>query len=466
MSILPAGPTAYDPGDGWDEAFAAPGVPREHYAGVMEALARTGPRAAAEATRAWLRERGVTFGGEDFVVDPVPRLITASEWEEVAAGLRQRVLALDAFLADVHGERRAVAAGVVPEQVVAGAPYLEEDLRGARPAGGARVAIAGLDLVRGADGRFRVLEDNVRTPSGSVYGLAASQAVEEALPVRCPHADAARELGDALRWVLEAANPGAEGELVLLTDGPSNPAWHEHVRLAELAGLRIARPPDLRRRGARLELRDGGAPVRAVYRRTDEDRLRDEDGTLTDAGELLLEPLLEGTVGLVNHYGNGLADDKRVYPYVDDLVRFHLGEEPRLPSVPTYDLADRDTRSDVVENIGDVVVKPRDGYGGDGVTVGPTAGRTELREAREAVQEDPSGWIAQDPVALSTHPTVVGDRLKPRHVDLRPFAFCDGAEVRVVPGGLTRVALEEGSMVVNSSSGGGGKATWVLAGER
>jgi uncharacterized circularly permuted ATP-grasp superfamily protein len=465
MTNLPAGAGDYDPGDGWDEAFEAPGVVREHYVDVMEALAETGLEEASTRVDGWLREHEVTFGGENgarFVVDPVPRVITAAEWDELTNGLRQRVLALDAFMADVHGERRAVAEGVVPEDVIAGSAYLEDDLRGIEPVSGARVAIAGLDVVRHRDGRFMVLEDNVRTPSGSVYGLAASEALETVLPVHRPHAEATAWLRRALRHCIEATNPSAEGELVLLTDGPVNSAWYEHRRLAELAGLRLLTPEELRRRGPRLELRDGGAPVRAVYRRTDEDRLRDEDGTLTAVGDLLLEPLREGTIGLVNWFGNGVADDKLIYPYVDDLVRLYLGEEPTLHSVPTHDMAVDETRDEALDRLGDLVLKPRDGYGGTGVTVGHTATRAELADAREAVNADPGRWIAQDLVSLSTHPTVVDGRLQPRHVDLRPFAFCDGETVAVAPGGLTRVALQEGSMIVNSSRDGGGKATWML----
>jgi uncharacterized circularly permuted ATP-grasp superfamily protein len=260
---------------------------------------------------------------------------------------------------------------------------------------------------------------------------------------------------------MEATNPDVEGELVLLSDGPGNSAWYEHVRLAELADLRLVRPDELRRRGGRLELLDG-APVRAVYRRTDEDRVRDDDGQPTYLAELLLEPLRSGTIGLVNWFGNGVADDKRVYPYVDDLVRLYLGEEPHLTSVPTYDLVDEATRAEVLDRLGELVLKPRDGHGGTGVTFGPSAASAVLEEARATVHADPGGWIAQDPVLLSTHPTVVGDRIQPRHVDLRPFAFCDGGDVTVAAGGLTRVALTAGSMIVNSSRQGGGKATWVL----
>src|SRR4051812_27823637 len=330
MPALPAGADDYDTGDGFDEAFEAPGVVREHYLEVLESLAETGLEHAAQDVKAQLRDWNVRFGGEEdaaFVVDPVPRLLTAGEWDELTTGLRQRVLALDAFVADMHGPRRAIADGVIPEHVVEGSVYLEADLRrleplggargaiaagvipghvvegsvyleadlrGLEPLGGARVAIAGLDVVRDRDGRFKVLEDNVRTPSGSAYGLAASEAVEGAVSTHARHAVAAEWLRTALRGCMEATNPDVEGELVLLTDGPGNSAWYEHKRLGGVAALRLVQPDELRRRGGRLELRDG-APVRAVYRRTDEDRVRDDDGQLPYLADLLLEPLRSGT---------------------------------------------------------------------------------------------------------------------------------------------------------------------------
>jgi carboxylate-amine ligase len=215
-------------------------------------------------------------------------------------------------------------------------------------------------------------------------------------------------------------------------------------------------------RGGRLVLRDGGRPIQVVYRRTDEDRLRDPDGQLTAMGELLLEPLRAGTLAVVNGFGTGVADDKRVYPYVDAMISFYLGEEPILPSIVTYDLAQDQARDEALERLDELVLKPRDGHGGRGVLIGPHAGADELREAAQTVRADPEGWCAQEVVRLSTHPTVIDGRLVPRHVDLRPFLFYDGTTARALPGGLTRVALERGSMIVNSSRNGGGKDTWVL----
>lgn len=458
-----AGADGYDPGSWYDEAFDESGRPRPHYAEVLEHLASTDLDELADRVRDLVDGRGVAFGGSDghpFTVDPVPRMLTRQEWEELSAGLSQRVRALDAFLEDVYGEQRAVAEGIVPEHIVNGSAYFEKDMVGVPRRSGARIGVAGLDVVRDAQGRFRVLEDNVRTPSGLAYAMAASDALDEVLPLERPANDGPRTTIDGVRRVLEATAPQVDGELVVLTDGEDNTAWFEHRRLAELAGLQVATPADLRRAGNRLEIADGRR-VRAVYRRTAEDRVRDEAGDLTAVAELLLEPLAAGEVGLVNWFGNGVADDKNVYMYVDDLVRFYLGEDPRVRSVPTHDLTDPRCLDEVLDRLHELVVKPRSGQGGEGVVVGPSATPEQIEQARRALREDPEAWIAQDTVSLSTHPTVVEGRLAPRHVDLRPFVLYDGTTAVVPETALTRVALAEGSMVVNSSQDGGGKATWI-----
>lgn len=458
----------YDPGACFDEAFDG-GGPRPHYREVADHLAAADLAALGGRVRDLVDQRGVAFGGEDghrFTVDPVPRILTGEEWDRLSHGLGQRVRALDAFLEDVYGEQRAVAEGIVPEHVVSGSSYFEKDLVGVRRHAGARIGLAGLDVVRDSRGTFRVLEDNVRVPSGVAYALAATEVVDEVVPVRRSAGGgrqdgAQQQVVAALRRVLEASAPDVDGDLFLLTDGEDNSAWFEHRRLAELAGLQVATPGDLRRRGDRIETADGRR-VRAMYRRTEENRVRDEHGDLTPLAALLLEPLAAGETGMVNWFGNGVADDKNVYMYVDDLVRFYLDEEPQVRSVPTHDLTDPACLDDVLDRLPDLVVKPRSGQGGEGVVVGPSASPQELEQARSALREDPEAWIAQETVQLSTHPTVVDGRLVPRHVDLRPFVFFDGSEAVVPEVGLTRVALQEGSMVVNSSQDGGGKATWVL----
>jgi uncharacterized circularly permuted ATP-grasp superfamily protein len=463
MPDVAADTAPYPVGEFFDEAFGHGGRARPPYSDVLARLATADLDGLTEQIRKLLADRGVAFGGEDghpFVVDPVPRVITAEEWEGLAAGLWQRVRALELFLDDAYGEQRVVREGIVPERVVTGSAYFEEDLRGLRPAGGARIALAGLDVVRDGEGRFRVLEDNARTPSGLAYAMAASDAVAGVLGIERPVAQAREELCRALRRVMEASAPHVEGELVLLTDGEENSAWYEHRTLAEVAGLVLATPRDVRRRGRTVELADGRR-VRALYRRTEEDRVRRADGALTWLADLVLEPLAAGELGLANWPGNGVADDKEVYAYVDDLVRFYLGEEPTVRSVRTYDLADARQVEEVLDRLPELVVKPRAGQGGQGVVVGPAASHRDVEEARAAVRADPAAWIAQETVSLSTHPTVVDGRLAPRHVDLRPFTFHDGVDVVVPTGGLTRVALAEGSMVVNSSQDGGAKATWV-----
>lgn len=469
QQTLPVGSAQYDPGELHDEAFSGPGVPRPHYAELLHALADADLDALSDDVSQLLRASGVAFGrGEEatpFVVDPVPRLLTATEWAELESGLGQRLRALNAFVADVYGERRALAEGVVPERVLAGVPFLEPDLAGAAVPGAAAIAIAGHDVIRDADGRFRVLEDNVRTPSGMAYALAARRAVDAFVPRAAPRRNLEPEVIGLLSGVLLAARaePDGDGAVVLLSDGPSNSAWFEHRQLAALAGVALVLPEELRRDGDVLRLRASGRPVQALYRRTDCDRLRDDGGALTPMGELLLAPVLAGTLGLVNGFGVGVADDKLVYPYVDELVRFYLGEEPLVRSVATYDLAEGDRREEALGRLDELVVKPRDGHGGSGVLIGPRASAAELREAARLVHADPEGWVAQDTVYFSTHPTVVAGRLEPRHVDLRAFVLFDGEATHALPGGLTRVALEAGEMVVNSSRGGGGKDTWVLA---
>ena len=407
-----------------------------------------------------LEERGVRFGGaggDAFRADPLPRLLDPDEWELLAGGLAQRIRALDAFVADVYSERRCVADGVVPAPVLDATPYLEQDLRGDAPVAGAWVSVAGFDVVRDESGTLLVLEDNVRTPSGMAYAMAVSEAVSEVLGV-----EPSTVLGacaSALRRCLEASTPDADGELVLLTDGPDNSAYYEHRRLADEAGLVLVELDGLRRDGDALRLGDG-TPVRAVYRRTEQDGLTPRDPAADVAG-VLLEPWRAGRVGMVNCYGTGVADDKSVYAHVDDMVRYYLDEEPQVRSVRTYDLADAGRLQEALDRLPELVAKPRDGAGGEGVVIGPAASAEQLAATRDAVRAEPERWIVQDVVSLSTQPTIVDGVPQPRHVDLRPFVFFDGQEVTVPRGGLTRVALQEGQMVVNSSQDGGAKATWV-----
>lgn len=472
-SARPPGLPDYRPeADVYDEAFADFGSPRPHYEQLMGTLGQADPELLRQAANRAARRRKVRFGASagvvSFVYDPVPRILTAAEWDELERGLVQRVRALNAFIADVYGERRMVAAGRVPARVVEAADHYEPSMQGVPVPGGAHAAVAGLDLVRGADGRFMVLEDNLRTPSGIAYAVAAREVMADALP-EAAHEDARRIDGtfEVLGRALRAAAPGGEPEpmVVLLSDGPRNSAWYEHETLAARLAIPVVTLGDLSSKGGALQarLRDGRSQrVHVVYRRTDVDQLADRRGRPTDLAQALVEPTRRGLLSVVNAFGAGVADDKLVHAYVEEMVRFFLDEEPVLASVPTYDLAEQGPREAALERLDELVVKPRSGFGGHGVVICAHAMPEDVKKAAEAIRARPERFIAQETVRLSSHPTVAGSRIEPRHVDLRPFIISGGDEVTVVPGGLTRVAFDPGAMVVNSSQNGGAKDTWVL----
>jgi uncharacterized circularly permuted ATP-grasp superfamily protein len=455
---------------GYDEAFARPGVARPHYRPVLDALADEDLDGLVGRLAEEVAAREVTFGlGPDapvFHLDPVPRVLTADEWAELDAGLVQRARALNAFVADAYGERRIVAAGIVPARVLETAEHFEPLMAGARFAGAGPIAIAGLDVVRDDTGAFCVLEDNVRTPSGLAYAASAREALGAVLGQARDAVDVAPAfelLGAALR---AAAPEGREDPcLAVVSDGPENTAWFEHSEIARRLGLALVRPADLEVHGDEVHAPVDGRLRRldVVYRRTDEDRLTGDDGEPTPLGRLLLEPCRAGTLACVNAFGAGVADDKLAHAYVEEMVRFYLGEEPRLRSVPTYDLGDAAVRERLLDRMDELVIKPRAESGGNGIFVGPHARSRDRAEMAEAVRRAPERFVAQETIMLSEHPTLVdGGRLEPRHVDLRAIVLLAGERAAALPGGLTRVALEEGSLVVNSSQGGGAKDTWVL----
>jgi uncharacterized circularly permuted ATP-grasp superfamily protein len=456
----------------YDEAFVRPEVAREGYGPVLDLLRRADREALVRRLADALAERDVTFGhGPDapaFRLDPVPRVLTAAEWAELEAGLVQRVRALSAFVADAYGERRIVREGILPARVLDTAEHFEPAMVGARLPAAGPIAIAGLDLVRDPSGAFRVLEDNVRTPSGLAYAVAAREALAPLLGVGgiVDVAPAYELLGAALR---ASAPDGVEEPcVVVVSDGLENTAWFEHHEIARRLGLALLRPDE-------LELRDGAvyAPVDGrrrrvdvVYRRTDEDRLNGDDGAPTPLAALLLEPCRAGAVSCVNAFGVGIADDKLAHAYVEEMVRFYLGEEPRLRSVRTYDLGDPALREQLLDRMDELVVKPRAASGGHGVFVGPHAEERDRRATARTVDREPECFVAQETVMLSCHPTIVdGGRLEARHVDLRALVFLAGDRGGALAGGLTRFAVEAGSLIVNSSQGGGAKDTWVLRGE-
>jgi uncharacterized circularly permuted ATP-grasp superfamily protein len=455
----------------FDEAFEADGVPRAHYARLIGELERTDVHGLELAATGDLHSRGVAFqtstGHSRFRMDPVPRLFTGDEWDELAAGLAQRVRALNAFLADAYGERRIVQAGVVPAHVIDAADGFEPFMQGVHVPHTAYAGMAGLDVVRGADGRLMVLEDNLRTPSGIAYMEAARDVLEERLreSTREPKRSIA-PIYDLLGEALRAAAPEGvdEPSVVLLSDGTRNSAWYEHETIARTLAIPLVGLADLETRGGRLFAHDGSrvVPVDVLYRRTEEDRLAGDGGRRTPLAEALLEPLRRGTLACFNSFGTGLGDDKLVHAYVEEMIRFYLREEPLVESVPTYDLGEPDQFEQALERLGELVVKPRTGFGGYGVVIVPHATREDRHRVERAIRAHPKRYIAQETIALSRHPTVCGSRLEPRHVDLRPFVLTAGDDVSVIPGGLTRVAFDAGALVVNSSQNGGGKDTWVL----
>ena len=449
-------PAGYEPtGGAVDEAFDADGGVRPAYAGVLAALQAASPAAAAEKIAAGVARDGVVHGADGgahpLLIDALPRVFGAEEWARLQDGLAQRVRALEAFVSDAFGAREAFGAGVVPADLLERCPWAEPDVAGVVQ-DGPRIAVAGPDVVRDARGELVVLEDNVRTPTLMAFALAARRLVAPALKA----GPQPRPIEDALRTALRELAGGASA--VILGREPDNIVWWELEELARLTGWPLVGVEELAGRDGRVVRREDGSRVDVVWRRTNEDRLRGDDGRLTALGAILVEPLRRGAVRVLNAFGTGVADDKRTYVYVERLVRFYRGEEPLLRSVPALDLADGEQRAEALARIDELVFKPRDGAGGDGIVLGPQASTGELERLRARVDEDPAAWIAQEPVALSTHPTVIDGRLEPRHVDLRPFVIGG----RVLPGGLSRFARDAGDLVVNCAQGGGGKDVWVL----
>jgi uncharacterized circularly permuted ATP-grasp superfamily protein len=462
----------YDATGAFDEALTSSGEPRAHYGAVFDALAGRDLASLSEAVRGELIAAGCEFGGGDegaqpFIVDPIPRIFDGEEWDAISAGLTQRVNALNAFIADVYGEKRIVDEGVVPQRVLDSADHIEPRLAGVEPRNGVWATVGGLDLVRGHDGVIAVLEDNLRTPSGVAYALGARHAIDRRANLAAGgREDMAEPALSALQRALLAAAPPAADEpaVVLLSDGAGNSAWWEHRTLGSRLDIPVVTLADLEHRRGGLVRRDGEGEthhVDVVYRRTDEDRLTGDDGALTAVGEALLEPWRGGRIGVCNAFGTGVADDKLVHAYVEEMIRFYLGEEPLLPSVPTFDLSDDEQRDSALARVNELVIKPRSSYGGIGVVIGPLANGALLEDLAVAVRRRPEAFVAQETVLLSTHPTVIDGRLSPRHVDLRPFAY-SGDGVTVPPGGLTRVAFGAGALIVNSSQNGGAKDTWVM----
>jgi len=464
-----------------DELIDGDGKPRPVAAALMAMLDRLGPEELTELQRVAEIEiltMGITFTvysdganlDRAWPFDLIPRVISGDEWSVVERGLVQRLVALNHFIDDVYNEQRVIADGVFPAELLAGSVNFRPQCRGVHPKFGVWAHISGSDLVRDDDGEMYVLEDNLRVPSGVSYVL-ENRAVAKRVFAEVFQQQNIRPVDaytDELNQLLSSLAPDGvtEPQIVVLTPGVFNSAYFEHSFLAQRMGAELVEGADLvvgDDECVYMRTIKGLERVHVIYRRIDDLYLDPEvfrpDSTLGVPG--LMRAWKAGNVGIANAPGAGVADDKVVYAWVPDLIRYYLDEEPLIPNVPTYRCMYDDERQFVCQNIGDLVVKPANESGGYGILIGDRATATELADAIDAIEADPRNWVAQPILSLSTVPTIVDGAIESRHVDLRPFILT-GAHSYVTAGGLTRVALPKGSLVVNSSQGGGSKDTWIL----
>ena len=464
----------------FNEMYAADGGVRSHYREFQAWLSRQSDdlmrlkRAEADLV---FRRVGITFavygqsdGTERLIpFDVIPRIIPAAEWRRLEEGLRQRVKALNRFLHDIYHEGEIVRAGKIPAEVVFGNSQYRPQMKGIDVPGGIYAHIAGIDIVRADDGEYFVLEDNLRVPSGVSYMLENRRMMMRLFPdlFACNPVAPVEHYPDLLLENLRSVAPvGVEDPtVVLLTPGMYNSAYFEHAFLAQQMGIELVEGQDLFVQDVGVYMRTTRGPKRVdvIYRRIDDDFLDPtvfrKDSALGVSG--LLDVYRAGRVTLANAIGTGVVDDKSIYPFVPEMIAFYLGEKPLLANVPTYKCRNRDELEFALEHLSQLVVKEVHNAGGYGMLIGPCATREELDEFGRRLRGNPGNYVAQPTLALSTCPTYVESGVAPRHIDLRPFVL-SGQEVTMVPGGLTRVALREGSLVVNSSQGGGTKDTWVV----
>jgi len=464
----------------FNEMYAADGAVRTHYREFQAWLARQSDdlmrlkRAEADLV---FRRVGITFavygdgaGTERLIpFDVIPRIIPATEWRALEAGLRQRVKALNLFLNDIYHDAEIIAAGRIPAEPVFTNLQFRPEMKGVDVPGGIYAHVAGIDIVRADGGQYYVLEDNLRVPSGVSYMLEDRRMMMRLFPdlFACNRVAPVEHYPDLLLENLRSVAPVGVDDptVVLLTPGMYNSAYFEHAFLAQQMGIELVEGQDLFVKDSSVFMRTTRGPKRVdvIYRRIDDDFLDPavfrRDSTLGVAG--LLDVYRAGRVVLANAIGTGVADDKSIYPFVPDMIEFYLGEKPLLSNVPTYKCRNRDELEYTLERLPELVVKEVHNAGGYGMLIGPAATRSQIDEFRRKLRADPGNYIAQPTLALSTCPTYVESGVAPRHIDLRPFVL-SGRDVTMVPGGLTRVALQEGSLIVNSSQGGGTKDTWVL----
>jgi uncharacterized circularly permuted ATP-grasp superfamily protein len=471
----------YDPGKVWDELLGAPGKPRPHARQLTKYLSSLSPSQLSrrqEAAERAILEMGITFTvyseGQNidraWPFDIIPRIMSASEWRGIQDGLKQRLTALNLFIDDIYNEQRIIRDGRFPRELLETSGNFLKECVGAKPAHGVWAHICGSDLVRDSDGTVYVLEDNLRVPSGVSYMLENRIVTKQVFPELFAHSrilpvdDYPSLLFDTLASL--SPRPLDYPEVVVLTPGIYNSAYFEHAYLAQAMGAELVEGGDLlvadddcvyMRTIAGLERVD------VIYRRVNDTFMDPEafrpDSMLGVPG--LMRAWRAGNVAIANAPGSGVADDKLVYAYVPDIIRYYLDQEPLLPNVPTYACVDPEQRRYVLEHLAELVVKPVNESGGYGMLIGPAGSREDIEKFARLVKREPRNYVAQPVLSLSTAPTLVRGRLEPRHIDLRPFSL-QGDRTAVTAGGLTRVALVKGSLVVNSSQGGGSKDTWVI----
>jgi len=465
----------------YDEMFSGPGVLHPHYQPLLEhfsSLPADELRQRKQAADLSFLNQGITFtvyGREEgteqiFPYDPIPRIVTAAEWATVERGLTQRITALNLFLKDIYNEGRILKDGVVPREIVYSCKHFRRQMVGLQVPRNVYVAVCGTDLIRMEDGEFVVLEDNLRVPSGVSYMLTNRRVMKRIFPqlFRSYNVRPIEQYTQLLLGTLRSLAPEGRPEpnIVLLSPGVFNSAYFEHAFLARQMGIELVEGRDLVTHNNVIYMRttSGLRRVDVIYRRVDDDFIDPMafrgDSILGVAG--LFNAYRAGNVTLANAFGTGVADDKALYAYVPDIIHYYLAEDPVLHNVTTYLLTDPASRQHVLQNLDKLVVKAVGESGGYGMLIGPQSTAAEREEFARRIQADPRNYIAQPTIAFSRAPCLIGDELEPRHVDLRPFILY-GEKVNIVTGGLTRVALKQGSLVVNSSQGGGSKDTWVLS---
>ncbi|PKQ46484.1 circularly permuted type 2 ATP-grasp protein [Confluentibacter flavum] len=463
----------------WDEMYCTDSKIRTQYEGFIEYLKNTSPEKLTkkeELSKQLFMSQGVTFtvysdneGIEKiFPFDIVPRIITAVEWEKIERGIKQRLKALNLFIKDIYNEQFIIKDGIMPGELIYSCPSFLREMKGVKVPYDIYVHISGVDLIRNNDGEFYVLEDNLRTPSGVSYMLENREISKRLFPGILPK-NGVRSVSNypnMLYKKLKELSNNLNPNIVLLTPGIYNSAYYEHTTLARLMGIELVEGSDLvvKNHFVYMKTTNGLKQVDVIYRRVDDDFLDplefNAKSILGVAG--IMDVYRKGNVNIVNAPGTGIADDKAIYIYVPDMIKYYLGEEPILKNIETYQLGRPDELEHVIKNIREMVIKKTDGSGGYGMLMGHEANDEEIKDYIDNVKKKPENFIAQPILRLSTAPCYINGQLSPRCIDLRPFALAGRDGIDICPGGLTRVALKKGSLVVNSSQGGGSKDTWVI----